>query len=162
VIYHLLIFGCLVSGAHVHVLSDFQVKLNICIVFATRVAKLPIVVGVAGPWQNLQNVVQITVQLCIDPVVQRDEPRWQISLASALHKIRELIVGTTMILLWWSLGIAHDLTLILFYVTQSIAEVQLPAVTHRVYLDVEIDGQHIGISQLIHPSLGVSMENFSH
>ncbi|CAD6224037.1 unnamed protein product [Miscanthus lutarioriparius] len=27
---------------------------------------------------------------------------------------------------------------------QSIAEVQLPAVTHRVYLDVEIDGQHIG------------------
>nr|AGT17216.1 Cyclophilin-like peptidyl-prolyl cis-transisomerase domain [Saccharum hybrid cultivar R570] len=26
---------------------------------------------------------------------------------------------------------------------QSIAEVQLPAVTHRVYLDVEIDGQHI-------------------
>ncbi|CAD6218338.1 unnamed protein product [Miscanthus lutarioriparius] len=27
---------------------------------------------------------------------------------------------------------------------QNIAEVQLPAVTHRVYLDVEIDGQHIG------------------
>ncbi|XP_062194106.1 peptidyl-prolyl cis-trans isomerase CYP21-1-like isoform X2 [Phragmites australis] len=27
---------------------------------------------------------------------------------------------------------------------QRIAEVQLPAVTHRVYLDVEIDGQHIG------------------
>nr|ACL53664.1 unknown [Zea mays] len=27
---------------------------------------------------------------------------------------------------------------------QGVAEVQLPAVTHRVYLDVEIDGQHIG------------------
>ncbi|CAL5063138.1 unnamed protein product [Urochloa decumbens] len=27
---------------------------------------------------------------------------------------------------------------------QGIAEVQLPTVTHRVYLDVEIDGQHIG------------------
>ncbi|KAF0924439.1 hypothetical protein E2562_010101 [Oryza meyeriana var. granulata] len=27
---------------------------------------------------------------------------------------------------------------------ESLAEVQLPAVTNRVYLDVEIDGQHIG------------------
>jgi len=39
---------------------------------------------------------------------------------------------------------------------QGIAEVQLPAVTHRVYLDVEIDGQHIGMSQFIHRSLGMS------
>jgi len=31
-----------------------------------------------------------------------------------------------------------------YYRRQGIAEVQLPAVTHRVYLDVEIDGQHIG------------------
>jgi len=44
---------------------------------------------------------------------------------------------------------------------QGIAEVQLPAVTHRVYLDVEIDGQHIGMSQLIHRSLGYDNGNFS-
>lgn len=33
-----------------------------------------------------------------------------------------------------------------FHVGQRAAYVQLPAVTHRVYLDVEIDGQNIGIS----------------
>jgi hypothetical protein len=38
--------------------------------------------------------------------------------------------------------------ILLFLVTQKISEVQLPAVTHRVYLDVEIDGQNIGISFL--------------
>jgi hypothetical protein len=46
------------------------------------------------------------------------------------------------------LQISKDLSYLFSHVAQSIAEVQLPAVTHRVYLDVEIDGQHIGILQL--------------
>jgi hypothetical protein len=42
-----------------------------------------------------------------------------------------------------------DLTVLLALVAQSIAAIQLPEVTHKVYLDVEVDGQHIGISWFV-------------
>jgi hypothetical protein len=38
----------------------------------------------------------------------------------------------------------YRIFILLSHLVQSLGEVRLPAVTNRVYLDVEIDGQHIG------------------
>lgn len=57
-------------------------------------------------------------------------------------------LGTKMVVQLCFVGIVKYLSFF-SHVAQGIAEVQLPAVTHRVYLDVDIDGQHIGICELL-------------
>mgnify|MGYP003702016507 CR=1 FL=1 len=47
----------------------------------------------------------------------------------------------------------YRIFILLSHLVQSLGEVRLPAVTNRVYLDVEIDGQHIGISLYHHDNL---------